>query len=275
MRRAQGCRSTCLPGGDRLVSSARKGAHPGRRRPRRRPPAAPHGRSRRRDSAGRRARDDDAARRLRGAADADRLLLHVARRPSRAGAMRRLHLLHDPGPRALASSCRATSPMRRSARARTKKASATATSWAGRCRGTRRRRRSTRCWLDAASGMMHLICYLRHGSKVFETYWTWMRGVEAMDNSYRLLDLTVYGRQEPWEESPAGWPQPWGDGKQRMRTEGRPIVAVAPAEGRTFGRQEAQPSIRVSAHFTAAPSAGTWPTSTICSVRRWRPSSPR
>jgi predicted dithiol-disulfide oxidoreductase (DUF899 family) len=72
-------------------------------------------------------------------------------------------------------------------------------------------------------GMMHLVCYLRKKSKVLETYWTWMRGVEAMDNSYRLLDLTVYGRQEPWEESPAGWPQPWGEGKQRMRIEGRPI----------------------------------------------------
>jgi predicted dithiol-disulfide oxidoreductase (DUF899 family) len=42
---------------------------------------------------------------------------------------------------------------------------------------------------------MHIACYLRQGSKVFETYWTTDRGVEAMDNSYRLLDLTVYGRQ--------------------------------------------------------------------------------
>jgi len=44
-------------------------------------------------------------------------------------------------------------------------------------------------------GRMHIACYLRQGSKVFETYWTTDRGVEAMDNSYRLLDLTVYGRQ--------------------------------------------------------------------------------
>jgi predicted dithiol-disulfide oxidoreductase (DUF899 family) len=72
-------------------------------------------------------------------------------------------------------------------------------------------------------GMMHLVCYLRQDARVFETYWTWMRGVEAMDNSYRLLDLTVYGRQEGWEDSPAGWPQSWGEGKARMRTEGRPI----------------------------------------------------
>ena len=57
------------------------------------------------------------------------------------------------------------------------------------------------------AGTMYLMCYLRHGDKVFETYWTTRRGVEAMDYSYALLDLTVYGRQEPWEESPAGWPQ--------------------------------------------------------------------
>jgi len=56
-------------------------------------------------------------------------------------------------------------------------------------------------------GRMHIVCYLRQGSKVFETYWTTARGVEAMDNSYRLLDLTVYGRQEKWEDSPVGWPR--------------------------------------------------------------------
>lgn len=73
------------------------------------------------------------------------------------------------------------------------------------------------------AGMMHLVCYLRQRSKVFETYWTWMRGVEAMDNSYRLLDLTVYGRQEEWEDSPTGCPQEWGERKKRMRIDGRPI----------------------------------------------------
>ena len=70
-------------------------------------------------------------------------------------------------------------------------------------------------------GMMHIVCYLRRGSDVFETYWTTMRGAEAMDNSYRLLDLTVYGPQETWEDSPTGWPQLW-EGKQRVRTNGRP-----------------------------------------------------
>jgi len=56
-------------------------------------------------------------------------------------------------------------------------------------------------------GRMHIVCYLRQGSDVFETYWTTARGVEAMDNSYRLLDLTVSGRRGKWEDSPTGWPQ--------------------------------------------------------------------
>jgi predicted dithiol-disulfide oxidoreductase (DUF899 family) len=71
-------------------------------------------------------------------------------------------------------------------------------------------------------GMMHIVCYLRQGSKVFETYWTTRRGVEAMDNSYRLLDLIIYGRQERWEDSPAGWPRLQGE--HAYRTDGRPIV---------------------------------------------------
>ena len=71
-------------------------------------------------------------------------------------------------------------------------------------------------------GMMHIVCYLRQESKVFETYWTTRRGVEAMDNSYRLLDLTVYGRQERWEDSPPGWPHR-SEGKQNFRADGRPI----------------------------------------------------
>ena len=51
------------------------------------------------------------------------------------------------------------------------------------------------------------MCYLRDGGRVFETYWTTRRGVEAMDYSYALMDLTAYGRQETWEDSPPGWPQ--------------------------------------------------------------------
>jgi predicted dithiol-disulfide oxidoreductase (DUF899 family) len=72
----------------------------------------------------------------------------------------------------------------------------------------------------------YLVCYLRDGARVFETYWTTGRGVEAMDNSNALLDRTIYGRQETWEDSPAGWPQRWGPNTEEpnpYRTNGRPI----------------------------------------------------
>jgi predicted dithiol-disulfide oxidoreductase (DUF899 family) len=87
---------------------------------------------------------------------------------------------------------------------------------------------SLRMLLDGRrEGMMYLICYLRQGDRVFETYWTTRRGVEVMGNSYPLLDLTAYGRQEWWEASPRGWPQPWDDNEGKshpFRKDGRPIV---------------------------------------------------
>ncbi len=74
-------------------------------------------------------------------------------------------------------------------------------------------------------GMFHLVCYVRDGDRAFETYWTNGRGVEAMDYSYALMDLTVYGRQESWEDSPPGWPrqQEVVDGSN-LRTNGRPTA---------------------------------------------------
>ena len=77
-------------------------------------------------------------------------------------------------------------------------------------------------------GRMHLVCYLRDGSKVYETYWTTSRGVEVMDNSYRLLDLTVYGRQETHEDSPSGWPQSYEPGE--LTVDGRPLSQWARIE---------------------------------------------
>jgi len=85
-------------------------------------------------------------------------------------------------------------------------------------------------------GMMHLVCYLRDGDRVFETYWTTRRGVEAMDYSYALMDLTVYGRQEPWEDSPPGWPHI----REYTRTNGRPTAQWSRLEaGRSDDLSEA------------------------------------
>jgi predicted dithiol-disulfide oxidoreductase (DUF899 family) len=90
-------------------------------------------------------------------------------------------------------------------------------------------------------GLFHLVCYLRDGDRVFETYWTTRRGVEAMDYSYALMDLTVYGRQEPWEDSPRGWPQDRSNTRSNGGAPDWPPVAEWPA-GRPiaqWGRLEA------------------------------------
>lgn len=73
-------------------------------------------------------------------------------------------------------------------------------------------------------GMFHLVFYVRDGDRVFETYWTNGRGVEVMDQTYGLLDMTVYGRRERWEDSPAGWPQQ-ADGDEWLGlSDGRPTA---------------------------------------------------
>jgi predicted dithiol-disulfide oxidoreductase (DUF899 family) len=48
---------------------------------------------------------------------------------------------------------------------------------------------------------------LRDGETVYRTYFTSQRGVEALGSVWSFLDLMPYGRQEKWEDSPAGWPQ--------------------------------------------------------------------
>ena len=89
-------------------------------------------------------------------------------------------------------------------------------------------------------GLFHLVCYLRDGDRVFETYWTTRRGAEAMDYSYALMDLTVYGRQEPWEDSPPGWPQQCSI----TRTDGRTarLAASVSVAGRAPHRPVAAPA---------------------------------
>jgi predicted dithiol-disulfide oxidoreductase (DUF899 family) len=52
-----------------------------------------------------------------------------------------------------------------------------------------------------------LSVFLRDSANVYRTYFTSGRGVEALGSIWTFLDLTPLGRQEDWEESPAGWPQ--------------------------------------------------------------------
>jgi predicted dithiol-disulfide oxidoreductase (DUF899 family) len=49
--------------------------------------------------------------------------------------------------------------------------------------------------------------FLCDGDRVFHTWQTFNRGEEPFMVVFDLLDLTPYGRQETWEDSPEGWPQ--------------------------------------------------------------------
>jgi len=52
-----------------------------------------------------------------------------------------------------------------------------------------------------------LSVFLRDGDSLFRTYFTTARGVEALGSVWTFLDLTPLGRQENWEDSPAGYRQ--------------------------------------------------------------------
>ncbi len=49
--------------------------------------------------------------------------------------------------------------------------------------------------------------FFRIGDDVYHTYSVYARGLEPITDSYDFLDLTPYGRQQDFEDSPAGWPQ--------------------------------------------------------------------
>jgi predicted dithiol-disulfide oxidoreductase (DUF899 family) len=49
--------------------------------------------------------------------------------------------------------------------------------------------------------------FLRDGDKIYRTYFINSRGDEAMGSVWSYLDMTALGRQEEWEDSPAGYPQ--------------------------------------------------------------------
>jgi len=58
----------------------------------------------------------------------------------------------------------------------------------------------------ADSGFM-LNLFFTDGDQVYRTYATTARGVDRVLFVNNVLDLAPYGRQEDWEDSPAGWPQ--------------------------------------------------------------------
>jgi predicted dithiol-disulfide oxidoreductase (DUF899 family) len=49
--------------------------------------------------------------------------------------------------------------------------------------------------------------FIRDGDRVYRTYFSDGRGDEVFVNTWNFLDMTALGRQEDWEDSPAGYPQ--------------------------------------------------------------------
>jgi predicted dithiol-disulfide oxidoreductase (DUF899 family) len=60
---------------------------------------------------------------------------------------------------------------------------------------------------DCGAEYFMLSMFLRDGTDMYRTYSTTARGVDRVLFVNNMLDLAPYGRQEEWEDSPAGWPQ--------------------------------------------------------------------
>ena len=54
--------------------------------------------------------------------------------------------------------------------------------------------------------------FVRTDDGIYRTYWIDGRGDERMGGTWAYLDITAFGRQEKWEDSPEGFPQtdPYG-----------------------------------------------------------------
>lgn len=76
-----------------------------------------------------------------------------------------------------------------------------------------------------------LSAFLRDGDSVLHTYSTYARGLDPLVNTFNLLDLTVLGRQEAWEDSPPGWPKSTGFWlRHHDRYEGQQAASCCHAE---------------------------------------------
>jgi predicted dithiol-disulfide oxidoreductase (DUF899 family) len=61
---------------------------------------------------------------------------------------------------------------------------------------------------DCGAGVGFMLnLFMTDDTDVYRTYSTTARGVDRLLFANNILDLTPYGRQEDWEDSPVGWPQ--------------------------------------------------------------------
>ena len=78
--------------------------------------------------------------------------------------------------------------------------------------------------LDFGVDQMHgTNAFIREGDQIYRTYFINDRGDEQMGGTWNYLDITALGRQEAWEDSPAGYPQTapyaWWDYHDRYDTD--------------------------------------------------------
>ena len=74
-----------------------------------------------------------------------------------------------------------------------------------------------------------LIVFVRADDHIYQTYFTNGRSVDAIGNVWSLLDITPLGRQEDWEDSPAGYPQGPPYGWWKLHDQYRPDAAETSA----------------------------------------------
>lgn len=90
--------------------------------------------------------------------------------------------------------------------------------------------------------------FIHDGGQIYRTYFTDNRGDEALGTVWSYLDLTPLGRQEIWEDSPAGYPQEppykwwnWNDNYETEVTPSARWAEVSDAGEAAFRNGKAEP----------------------------------
>jgi predicted dithiol-disulfide oxidoreductase (DUF899 family) len=90
--------------------------------------------------------------------------------------------------------------------------------------------------------------FIHDDDNIFRTYFINNRGDEAMGSTWSYLDMTPLGRQEEWEDSPAGYPQTaaytWWNWHDNYGAEAKPdakwVDIIVDPEGAAARRREAE-----------------------------------
>ena len=107
--------------------------------------------------------------------------------------------------------------------------------------------------------------FFRNGDQIFRTYFINNRGDEAMGTTWSFLDVTPLGRQEKWEDSPAGYPQSepykwwnWYDNYAPAKVpDAGWLDMISDPEGAAARRREAEVQSNAASQKSSCCSAGS------------------